>query len=52
MWANTYISGHVLAYVMHNAVGIIVGSTYALNTNLCVFAPQVARFLTCYGLVG
>jgi len=33
--ANTYISG----YVMHNLVGIIVCSAYALHTSLCVFAP-------------
>ena len=38
VWANTYISG----YVMHNSVGVIVCSTQALHTSMCVFAPQLA----------
>jgi len=39
VWANTYIS----EYVMHNLIGIIAGSAYALHTSVCLFAPQLAR---------
>jgi len=37
-WAKTYISG----YAMHNSIGIVAGSAYALHTLLCVFAQQLA----------
>jgi len=38
VWANTNISG----YVMHNSIGIVMRSTYALHIGLRVLAPQLA----------
>jgi len=41
MWMNTSIPVGVL----QNLIGVVIGNTKALNTRLCVLAPQLAGAL-------